>query len=122
MLSLHLEGQLQIFKMMQCKDIPTLPILQFLEFCSTAEFKHCGQWGSSAVSAEGELFENSVQRAMPEGVPYKLVQAKLAKLIRSGLVDGCTCGCRGDLELTAKGKAMLSASRPAGSQAPEAVH
>ncbi len=31
--------------------------------------------------------------------PAHLVRAKLAKMIRKGLVDGCACGCRGDFEV-----------------------
>lgn len=37
------------------------------------------------------------------GIPWKVVNAKLAKLIKRGLLDGCTCGCRGDFELTDRG-------------------
>ncbi|MNR71367.1 hypothetical protein D3C71_19820 [compost metagenome] len=96
---------------MQCKDIPTLDVLQFLEFCSTAAFKECGQWGSSLMNKDGQPFENSVQQAMPAGVPRKLVQAKMGSLIRRGLVDGCVCGCRGDFELTSRGRETVAASR-----------
>ena len=31
-------------------------------------------------------------------LPQKLVLAKARKLIRRGLLNGCACGCRGDLE------------------------
>lgn len=31
-----------------------------------------------------------------EGWPVKIVTAKLRKMQRQGLVDGCPCGCRGD--------------------------
>jgi hypothetical protein len=33
--------------------------------------------------------------------------AKMRALIRRGLVDGCRCGCRGDFEITAAGRAVL---------------
>lgn len=42
-----------------------------------------------------------------EDFPSKLVSAKLYKLVRKGVLDGCCCGCRGDFELTDKGKALL---------------
>jgi predicted transcriptional regulator len=45
---------------------------------------------------------------MPDETPVKLARAKMGMLIRRGLVDGCTCGCRGDFELTAKGADLLS--------------
>lgn len=35
------------------------------------------------------------------------VIAKLASLVRRGLMDGCTCGCRGDFFLTTKGRERL---------------
>ena len=75
---------------MQCKDIPDLPILRFLY--------DLGRWGT--ILADNE---NSVQLAMPVGVPEKLARAKMGGLIRRGLVDGCVCGCRGDFELTDRG-------------------
>ena len=31
-----------------------------------------------------------------EGWPVKVAMAKLRKMERQGLVDGCACGCRGD--------------------------
>lgn len=93
---------------MQCKDIPDLPILQFL----------AGPYDGWPVPGWGTWFwgrvykpENSVVRAMPEGIPAKLVRAKMAMLIRRGLVDGCSCGCRGDYELTSKGEAYLASRR-----------
>lgn len=37
------------------------------------------------------------------GMPYKVVLAKVRTLIRNGHVDGCGCGCRGDLVMQDKG-------------------
>lgn len=39
--------------------------------------------------------------------PPKVVHAKLRKLIRRGLLDGCYCGCRGDFQLTEAGHALI---------------
>lgn len=44
-----------------------------------------------------------VERAFPE-FPRKVVRAKLDKLVRKGLLDGCACGCRGDFQATARGR------------------
>ena len=57
-------------------------------------------------------FEHSVSSAFPPGLPWKLQLAKMASMIRRGLVDGCACGCRGDFMLTAKGLWTLRALRP----------
>lgn len=75
---------------MQSKDIPTLPVLQFLS--------NQNRW---CVIIDGQ--EHSVQKAMPAGTPLKLVRATMSKLIRQKLVDGCLCGCRGDFYLTPLG-------------------
>jgi hypothetical protein len=40
------------------------------------------------------------------GLPLKVIVAKAASLIRRGLLDGCTCGCRGDFERTTKSEVM----------------
>jgi hypothetical protein len=83
---------------MQCKDIPDRPILEFLE-------ARAGQWASWY---DPEWAENSVRHAMPPLPNEKLALAKMRQLMKRGLVDGCSCGCRGDFVITAKGSAMLS--------------
>lgn len=83
---------------MQCKDIPDLPILMFLEALN-------GQWANWF----GNGYDNSVTRAMPAETPEKLALAKMRMLMRRGLVDGCDCGCRGDFVLTEKGRTFLAA-------------
>lgn len=80
---------------MQCKDIPDRPILEFLAGLTT-----WASWG------EGYSMP-TVRDAMPEGTPDRLQVAKMAMLIRRGLVSGCACGCRGDFELTEKGRTFL---------------
>jgi hypothetical protein len=84
--------------MKQCKDIPTIPLLEFI-----------AQHGGIGCNWFDIDFDNprSVRRAMPSGSSNNLVRAKMRKLIASGLIDGCTCGCRGDYEITEKGRAFL---------------
>ena len=86
---------------MQCKDIPTLPILQFIQkWSDTIDFTGLrGVWTNWYFGDEKD-----VHLAMPEGLPDNLVLAKMNKLINNGLIDGCTCGCRGDYEITQKGR------------------
>ena len=43
-------------------------------------------------------------------LPWKIVLSKAASLKRAGLLSGCTCGCRGDFEMTADGEATLFAA------------
>lgn len=82
---------------MQCKDIPDKPILQFLQD------KDC--W---CTYGEGH-FMPTVQDVITKEAPVKLQLAKMKQLIKRGLADGCTCGCRGDFEITDKGKEYLNA-------------
>lgn len=92
---------------MQCKDIPDRPIVEFIASLN-------GRWGTwyGYLDESGQLPDNSVRRAMPEPdgieLPAKLVLAKMAMLIRRGLIDGCPCGCRGDYEITEKGSAFIA--------------
>lgn len=80
---------------MQCKDIPDRPILEFL--AKRPEVWHNWCFGD----------ERDVHNAMPEGVPGRLVLAKMRQLLRRHLIDGCPCGCRGDFEINAKGLNFL---------------
>ena len=80
----------------QCKDIPDKPIMEFL----LKNKGHLCNW----------YFENEkdVTNAMPKNITSeKLILAKMKQLIKRGLVDGCTCGCRGDFEITQKGEEWL---------------
>ena len=78
---------------MQCKDIPSIPILQFLAK-NPGEFDwHNWYFGD----------EKDVHNAMPLGLPDKLVIGKMRQLMKRGLVSGCSCGCRGDFVITQKG-------------------
>jgi hypothetical protein len=38
-------------------------------------------------------------------IPEKIVRAKARALVRRRLIDGCTCGCRGDFEIVTASKA-----------------
>lgn len=76
---------------MQCKDIPTRPILEFVRI-------HGGV-GCSWYSGG----KRDVSNAMPPGLSDNLRHAKMRQLINKGLIDGCGCGCRGDFEITEKG-------------------
>lgn len=41
------------------------------------------------------------------GVPWKVVLAKFRRVRGRGLATGCDCSCRGDFELTDKGRALI---------------
>jgi hypothetical protein len=79
----------------KCSDIPTIPILEFL---------------NSLGEQKAFMFSNhpaSIFNAMTKEADYNLVLAKMRSLIKKGLVEGCGCGCRGDFGITDKGKEYL---------------
>lgn len=85
---------------MKISDIPVEPILRFLAERPDVWHNNC--------------FDDAldVHQAMPPDTPENLVHAAMNKLIGKGLVDGCTCGCRGDYEITQQGIAFLAAAGP----------
>lgn len=62
------------------------------------------------VYAQNALCSTQIFNVWPE-IPDKVINAKLANLIKKGLVDGCTCGCRGDFHLTDEGRVALAKFR-----------
>lgn len=44
--------------------------------------------------------------------PSKVVLAKCRQLMKRGLINGCDCGCRGDFEITDKGREYLAGLEP----------
>jgi hypothetical protein len=90
---------------MQCKDIPDAPIMEFLA--------NQGGIGCTWLVHDGEPpGARCVLGAMPAGTPPKLALAKMSMLIRRGVVSGCTCGCRGDFELTSMGRGFIKSLQP----------
>lgn len=64
---------------MKCADLPDNVVLDVIALSTRP-----------LGATIGEVFEG-----LPD-YPQKIVRAKLSKLIRRGIVSGCTCGCRGD--------------------------
>lgn len=95
---------------MQCKDIPDRPILELLDRARReAPSGHAGwvlRWSYDGKPCILDAMPPELG-SLPEGQRDKLALAKMAMLIRRGLVDGCTCGCRGDFEITDKGRQAL---------------
>lgn len=96
--------------MMQCKDIPDRPILELLDHTKRNDRNGCGWVMRYSYRGEPCILDAMPpeMRHMPEGQRNKLALAKMAMLIRRGLAEGCTCGCRGDFEITAKGADYLT--------------
>lgn len=80
---------------MQCKDVPTKPILERILEVGVAGFD------------KENISGKSVFLGFPNGAPSNLVLAKMKNLIKRGLVDGCACGCCGHFTLTDAGRDSL---------------
>lgn len=92
-------------KRLQCKDLSDKTILQFLNgpFVGWA----APGWGTW-FRYDNTVPPNSVYKVLPADTPERLVLAKMRNMIDRGVINGCTCGCRGDFEITAKGKDLLT--------------
>ena len=91
---------------MQCKDIPDVPILEFLASLPDIVPSGYPPW---ANCGHPDTNPHSIMHVMPPDTDSRLAIAKMGMLIRRGLAKGCTCGCRGDFELTDKGHEFLRA-------------
>jgi hypothetical protein len=89
----------------QAKDVDTNAVLRLVAPATVDE-----RWTMFSDLCEGL-----------SAVPAKVLRAKLAKLIKQGLLDGCACGCRGDFELTTAGAERIGVTLPwsAGREAAE---
>lgn len=91
---------------MQAKDIPDAPVLRFVE-------QHGGIGCNWFANDDGSpMGDRSVLHAMPTETPAKVALAKMRGLVKRGLVTGCVCGCRGDFEITDKGRELLAPAEP----------
>lgn len=98
-------------KRLQCKDIPDRPILERLQAERVAARGKRAAWVFLRPSGNDWpcVLEGMPQAVaeLPAGDRDRLALAKMRQLIRRGLAEGCTCGCRGDFEITAKGREWL---------------
>lgn len=76
--------------MMQTKDLDKKLILNYLQ-------QKDGVWASRW----------EIQDLFGEEIPHKLVLSAIRSLAKRRLLEGCTCGCRGDFEITALGRELI---------------
>lgn len=74
----------------KASDIDEVELLRNIEmWCRANEM-----WGMTSP----------LRRQFYPALPEAVLLAKLRRLLARGLVTGCGCGCRGDWELTSKGR------------------
>ena len=86
----------------QAKDIEDLDVLRVIGDLMAAEYRERPRADEYLWTMIWDINERF------PGVPEKVLMAKLDALVRRGLIDGCTCGCRGDFFLLPAGRAMLA--------------
>lgn len=87
----------------KCADIPDLTVLRAIDRISREPW-----WdGEPPTGRSRWVMRWDLNGAFP-AVPPRLMWAKCARLIRRGLLTGCSCGCRGDYELTDAGRSLLA--------------
>jgi hypothetical protein len=77
----------------QCKDILDGPLLGLIARKQREKGMWVNTWDFEPPYSE---------------LPDNLFRAKMGQLMKRGLIDGCNCGCRGDYELTDKGREFLA--------------
>lgn len=81
-------------KRMQAKDLGDRDFLSYIDTRSAALAAWVCLW-----DFDGPYLD----------IPHKLIRAKAAKLIKRGFMTGCSCGCRGDFEITMAGRDYVRA-------------
>jgi len=88
-------------KTIQAKHVSDVAVLRAVERLG-AKIREAHGGFSAAWAFTWDLY------AEFPSVPEKVMRAKMVALIRRKLVTGCTCGCRGDFEITSTGKEALA--------------
>jgi hypothetical protein len=99
-------------KPLQAKHLSDVMVLNVIRSCQEEKANTSKYWGE--VRAIGgdvwgcvwDIFHNLPQ------FPEKLLNAKFESMARRGLIDGCFCGCRGDIVIEEKGYALLEGVPP----------
>jgi hypothetical protein len=84
-----MESEAQV---MQAKDIPDEGFLDYVWRHNVGELP---DYFGRMEPHWGQLYDT----AEFMDVPWKVVKAKAASLMRRRLMDGCPCGCRGDYNI-----------------------
>ena len=90
----------------QCKHIPDVQMIALVRKCQRMPRTIVNYWGIDKDPISFYDLSTTNFDLLTEiwyNVPPKVMQAKLKKLIKRGLLDGCACGCRGDFEVTEAG-------------------
>jgi hypothetical protein len=87
-------------KRLRAKDIPDQLFINVVEQCQRMRVDQGLDFSYSTGNYDGSPWALiwDVAAALPS-FPEKVVAAKFSALYRRGIIDGCPCGCRGDLQV-----------------------
>lgn len=90
------------------RDIPDIVFLRAVAAATPKGHVWATRWDVACILGGFDL-DDPARPPLGEvpGVPWKVVLAKFRRVRGRGLVDGCDCSCRGDFELTPKGRNLL---------------
>lgn len=87
----------------QTKDIPDDSLVELIKSLSGAPVAYVTNDNTiEIITSKGVMLTDICN--LWSSVPPKIILSKLNTLIKRGLIDGCTCGCRGDFEVVEKSK------------------
>ncbi len=89
---------------MKAADIPDIEMLEFIDGLKPGRIPKWNLEPYWITRSEILLPEVEYRFRM---FPVKVVRAKLARMIKRGLLNGCACGCRGEFEVTEKGRQVM---------------
>lgn len=91
-------------KTIQAKHISDRELLIAIRSAQRKQQQRSEYWASLPLDTVW-----SVTGDIEEELPYppKVIRAKLASAVKRKLIDGCTCGCRGDFYPLEAGLALL---------------
>jgi hypothetical protein len=78
----------------QAKDVDEAAVIAAIQRLRTTPYPYSGV----VPQDKRWVHFDELHDAFPD-VPKKVFRAKLAAMIRKDILDGCTCGCRGDFEI-----------------------
>lgn len=100
------------------RDIPDVVFLSAVERARALRgFSWATRWDVAMVLGGLDELAGSAQGVYDvPGVPAKVVLAKADRLVKRGLMSACTCGCRGDFDLTPTGVQRLTSEPKEGAE------
>ena len=80
----------------KASDIPDASVLKALETAQLIQQHNSDYWAQTPI---GDVPANlwDIQQALGD-FPSKVVLAKLKSMVKRHVLEGCTCGCRGDFK------------------------